>query len=174
MPSSPEGNTVTTGINAPVASPLTKIYNPAAVGTPHVVIFNNGMSGAYIGGSAVSSTSGLLFPPGAQLTLPYANYSIWGIDGGVTTGAPATSLQTAAATGGTTLTLASSGTVFATAQTIAVGAGTGIEFVTLATIAGTVLTTTTGLLYDHNASATVTTITGQPGVTSLSVNPGTT
>jgi hypothetical protein len=165
----------TTGQDPPlsVASPVTKVYNPAIVGTPHAVLYNSGSSFAYLGGSAVTPSSGFPFPPGAQITLPYANFSIWGVPGGVTVGTPSTSLQTALAAGGTTLTLASSGTVFATAQTIAVGATTGQEFLTIATITGTVVTLSAPTLYDHNASATVTTILSQ-SATSLSVNMGTT
>lgn len=172
----PDPNSVntTTGVNAGVATPATKIYNPAAVGTPHAVIFNNGSSNAYLGSTTgVSANNGLLFPPGAQLVLPFANSSIYAIGSSVTTGAPVTSLQIAGTSGGTQITLASSGTVFATAQTISVGASTAQEFVTIATITGTVVTLSTPLLYDHNASATVTTITGQTA-TALSVNAGTT
>ncbi len=96
-----------TGIDPPlsITSPVTKVYNPAVVGTPHAVIFNNGASFAYLGGSAVTPATGFPFPPGAQISLPYANFSIWGVDGGVTVGTPATSLSAAAVTGAGTVVL---------------------------------------------------------------------
>jgi hypothetical protein len=165
-----------TGVDPPVTaqSPITKIYNPAVVGTPHAVIFNNGSSFAYIGGSSVTPSSGFPLPPGAQITLPNANFSIWGCGGGVVTGTPSTSISVAGTAGGTALTFAGSVASFGTGSTVALGAGSAQEFITFATItSGTVITLSAPLLYDHNASATVTTITAQSG-TNLNVNVGTT
>lgn len=174
MPATPRAASTTTGNDPPVATPVVKIYNPASVGTPHAVIFNNGASFAYIGGSAVTSASGLPFPPGAQLSLPYANYAIWGVDGGTTYGTPSTSLSANIAAGATAVTFTTAGTVsFSTAQTIAIGIGTGQEFVTISTMSGTSITFTAPVLYDHVSGATAATVTGQ-SATSLSVNAGTT
>ena len=180
---SPQGNTVTTGGNAPVAAagPAAKIYNPAAVGVPHAVIFNNGSSNAYLGGSAVTAVSGLLFPPGAQLTLPFAPYAIFATSAAATLGTPVSSLAAAAAAGAGTVILtgtATTGLVPSTGQIFAVGPGTALEYVTVSTYTagaanGTVVTTAP-LLYDHANAATAQTITSQPGATSLSVNAGTT
>lgn len=170
---SPQGNTVTTGTNAMADVPVVKVYNPAVVGTPHAVLFNNGTSNAYIGGSGVTVNSGLLFPPGAQLSLPFANSAIWAT-GAITTGTPSTSLSVAGTAGGTALTFAGSVASFGTGTTVSIATGTAQEFVTLATItSGTVITLTAPLLYDHLASSTVTTITAQ-SATALSVNSGTT
>ena len=180
MPS-PGSNTVTTGANAPVsaAGPVIQVYNPAAVGVPHAVIFNNGASAAYLGGSAVTALSGMWFPPGAQLSLPFAPYAIFAIDS-ATVGAPVSSLTAAVASGGTTIILAgtaTTGIVPSTGQIFAVGSGTALEYVTVATykagVANGTVTTTGPFLYDHAVNATAQTITAQ-SATSLSVNTGTT
>lgn len=169
------GISETTGFDPPVSSPRTQVYIPAAVGTPHCVIFNSGASPAYLGGSAVTPSTGLLFPPGAQLSLPYANYGIWACGGGVTAGTPVTSLSAAASSGAGTVTL-TSGTVvtnLGSGVTIQVGTGNGAETVTIVSNTGGTAIISPNFVFDHNNAATVVTI-GSQLATSLSVNAGTT
>jgi hypothetical protein len=163
----------TTGIDPPVASLRTQVYNPAAVGTPHCVIFNSGASPAYIGGSAVTPATGLLFPPGAQLSLPYASYAIWACDGGITTGTPVSSLSSAAASGAGTVVIAAGTAGFGAGATIQVGVGNGSETVSIVSNTGGTAIISPNFVFDHNSAATVVTIATQ-AATSLSVNAGTT
>lgn len=165
----------TTGIDPPVAMPTIQVYNPPAVGNPHAVIFNNGASPCYLGGSSVTSQTGLWFPPNAQLSLPYAPFGIWAIDG-YTLGTATTTISANVAAGGTTLAAGSlaSMSVGTLLQLGNAGRPTTFEVVAISTFVNTgTLTTTTPVLYDHISGATVTTITSQ-SATSLSVNTGTT
>lgn len=165
----------TTGIDPPVATPSLQVYFPAAVGTPHCVIFNNGASPCYLGGSSVTQQAGLWFPPGAQLSLPFAPVSVYSIDG-YTLGTATTTISANLVSGGTTVAAGSlaSMKVGGLIQIGNANAPSSFEVLVISTFvnAGT-LTTTTGALYDHVSGATVTTISAQ-AATSLSVNAGTT
>jgi hypothetical protein len=171
----PGRNSQTTGVDPPVAMPTIQVYVPPKVGNPHVVIFNNGASPCYIGGSSVTSQTGLWFPPNAQLNLPFAPQAIWAIDG-YTLGTATTTISANVVAGGTTLAAGSlaSMSVGSLIQLGNANAPTSFEVVAISAFvnAGT-LTTTTGVLYDHISGATVTTISSQ-SATSLSVNVGTT
>jgi hypothetical protein len=166
----------TTGIDPPVATPNLQVYFPAAVGTPHCVIFNNGASPAYLGGSGVTSATGLQFPPGAQLSLPNAGFGIWAVDGGLTLGTVSTTLTINAAAGGTVLAVAGTASLVA-GVLLQIGNNNrpvSQETVIISTVpnAGSV-TTTTPLQMDHVSGGTVWTISGQQA-TALSVNASTT
>jgi hypothetical protein len=176
MVTSPRAASQTTGVDPPVASPgITQVYVPASVGTPHCVLFNNGASPAYIGGSSVTAATGLFFPPNAQLSLPYAPFGIWATDSYVL-GTATTTVSANVLAGGTTLAAGSlaSMTVGGLIQLGNAGKPTTFEVVAISAFvnAGT-LTTTTPVLYDHISGATVTTVAAQ-SATSLSVNDGTT
>lgn len=172
----PSADSVTTGINAPAATPNSQVYFPPAYGNPHCVLTNNGASPCYLGGSSVTSATGLWFPPGAQLSLPFAPTAIWAVDDGVTLGTVSTTLTITAAAGGTVLAVA--GTASLTSGVILqVGNNTfpsAQETVVVAAApnAGTV-TTTTPLQFDHASGGTVWTIASSKA-TALSVNVGTT
>ena len=164
----------------PVTTPAIEVYVPPSVGNPHAVLYNNGSSPAYLGGSAVTPVSGLWFPPGATISYPFAPYGIWAVAGGQTVGTPSTTLVSATSTGGTVViltgTAATTGGAFGTGATFAIGTSTGIEYVTVATYTagasnGTV-TTVNPLLYDHASGATAATITAQSG-TNLKIDRGT-
>lgn len=165
----------TTGEDPPVAAPAKQVYFPASVGTPHCVVFNNGASPAYLGGSAVSSNTGLYFPPGAQLSLPYMPFAIWAVEGYVL-GTATTTLSANVAAGGTTLAAGSlaSMSVGSALQIGNAGFPSSAETVIISTFvnAGT-LTTTSPTQFDHISGGTVTVISTQ-NATSLSVNAGTT
>jgi hypothetical protein len=171
----PRASSQTTGIDPPVAFPTIQVYVPPAVGNPHCVLFNNGASPVYLGGSSVTAATGLYFPPNAQITLPYMPYGIWAIDG-YTLGTVTTTLTTALGASGTTLTIAGTASIVA-GTLLQIGNAnrpTTFETVVVSAVvnAGTI-TTTTPVLYDHATGATVTTIAAQQG-SSLSVNVGTT
>lgn len=155
--------------------PVVQVYVPPAVGNPHCVIFNNGGSPVFLGGSSVTAATGLYFPPNAQLTFPFAPFPIYAIDG-YTVGTATTTLTGNALAGGTVLSMGSFSTigVGSLLQLGNSGRPTTFEVVAVSAIpnAGSV-TTTTPVLYDHISGATVTTITSQAG-SSLSVNAGTT
>lgn len=167
--------TTTTGIDPPVATPAVQVYFPPAYGTPHVVITNSGASGCYLGGSSVTVGTGMYFPPGAQLTFPFAPFPIFSCDGGLQPGTVPTSTVTiAAAAGGTVLAVSSTAS---TAAGVLLQVGNSVnsqETVLISTVpnAGSV-TTTTPLQFDHVAGGTVTIIASQ-AATSLSVNVGVT
>ncbi len=171
----PRASSQTTGVDPPVATPTTQVYVPPAVGNPHCVLFNNGASPVYLGGSSVTAATGLLFPPNAQLTLPYMPYGIWAIDG-YTLGTATTTISANATAGGTILAAGSlaSMSIGSLLQIGNANRPTTFEVVVIGgfTNAGT-LTTTTATLYDHISGATVTTIASQQA-SSLSVNTGTT
>jgi hypothetical protein len=155
--------------------PTVQVYYPPSVGNPHCVIFNNGGSPVYLGGSSVTTATGLYFPPNAQITFPFAPFPIYAIDG-YTVGTATTTISANVLAGGTVLAAGSlaSMTVGSLLQLGNSGKPTTFEVVAISafTNAGT-LTTTTPVLYDHISGATVTTITAQQG-SSLSVNVGVT
>lgn len=176
MAALPRAAANTTGEDPPVvAEPATKVYVPAAVGTPHCVIFNNGSSPVYLGGTAVSVNTGLWFPPGAQLSLPFATFPIWSVSGYVL-GTATTTISANAVAGGTTLAAGSlaSMSVGTPLQLGNAGFPSSQEVVIISTFvnAGT-LTTTAPTQFDHISGGTVTVISSQTG-SSLSVNAGTT
>lgn len=158
-----------------IAEPATKAYVPASVGTPHAVIFNNGASPVYLGGSAVSINSGLYFPPGAQLSLPFAPFPIWSVSGYVL-GTATTTISANLAAGGTTVACGSlaSMSVGTPLQIGNANAPSSFEVVVISTFvnAGT-LTTTAPTQFDHISGGTVTVISSQTG-SSLAVSAGTT
>lgn len=155
--------------------PTIQVYVPPSYGSPHCVIFNNGGSPVFLGGSSVTAATGLYFPPNAQLTFPFAPFPIYAIDG-YTVGTATTTLTANALAGGTVLSMGSFSTIGigSLLQIGNAGRPTTFEAVIVAAIpnAGTV-TTTTPVLYDHISGATVTTIAAQQG-SSLSVNVGVT
>lgn len=176
MPSAPRSPSTTTGIDPPVALPAVQAYFPASVGTPHCVLFNSGASPAFLGGSGVTANMGLYFPPGAQLSLPYAPFGIWAVDGGLTLGTVTTTLTGNVTAGGTTITIAGTASVVA-GTWLRLGntnAPSSQESVIVSTVvnAGTI-TTTTPTQFDHITGGTVSVIAAQ-AATSLSVNAGTT
>jgi hypothetical protein len=165
----------TTGIDPPVATPTTQVYFPPAVGNPHCVIYNNGGSPVYLGGSSVTAATGLYFPPNAQITFPFAPFPIYAIDG-YTLGTVTTTLVGAQAAGGTSIVVAGTASIVV-GTLLQIGNAnrpTTFEALVVSSISnvGTV-GTTTPLLYDHATGATVTTIASQQG-SSLSVNVGVT
>lgn len=165
----------TTGIDPPVAMPTIQVYYPPSYGSPHCVIFNNGGSPVYLGGSSVTAATGLYFPPNAQITFPFAPFPIYAIDG-YTTGTATTTISANVLAGGTVLAAGSlaSMTVGGLLQLGNAGHPTTYEVVAISAFTNTgTLTTTTPVLYDHISGATVTTITAQQG-SSLSVNVGVT
>jgi hypothetical protein len=172
----PRASSQTTGIDPPVATPSLQVYVPPKVGNPHCVIFNNGASPVYLGGSSVTSQTGLYFPPSAQLSFPFAPFPIYAIDG-YTVGTATTTLTANLTAGGTTVLIAGSLASMSVGGLIQLGnanAPTSYEALVISSFvnAGT-LTTTTPVLYDHISGATVTTISSQ-AASSLSVNVGTT
>lgn len=176
MPNSAHSLAQTTGSDPPVvAEPAVKAYAPGAAGNPHAVLFNNGASPVYLGGTAVSVNSGLWFPPGAQLSLPFAPYPIWSVSGYVL-GTATTTLSASVTAGGTTLAAGSlaSMSVGTPLQLGNANAPSSFEVVIISTFvnAGT-LTTTAGTLFDHISGGTVTVVSSQTG-SALSVNAGVT
>jgi hypothetical protein len=165
----------TTGFDPPVATPSLQVYNPPAVGHPHVVLFNSGASPVYLGGTSVTAQNGFYFPSGAQISLPFAPFPIYAIDG-YTLGTATATLTINAVSGGTVLAAGSiaSFTPGTLLQIGNAGAPNSQEVVVIANIPNTgTVTTTTPILYDHISGATVTTIASQ-NASSLSVNVGTT
>jgi hypothetical protein len=164
----------TTGSDPPVATPSVQVYVPPKVGSPHCVIFNNGGSPVFLGGSSVTAATGLYFPPNAQITFPFAPYSIYAIDG-YTVGTATTTLTANLLAGGTTALIGGSLASMSVGGLVQLGnVPTSYEVLVIASFVNTgTITTTTGALYDHISGATVTTITAQQG-SSLSVNVGVT
>lgn len=168
----PRASSQTTGIDPPVATPNIQVYYPPTNGSPHCVIFNNGASPAYLGGTGVTAATGLWFPPGAQLSLPFAPQPIWAVGGGLTLGTVSTTLTINAAAGGTVLAVAGTASLVA-GVLLQVGnnnraAAQETVIIAAAPNAGTV-TTTTPLQFDHNSGGTVWTVSAQQA-TALSVN----
>lgn len=172
----PRASSQTTGIDPPVATPNVQVYFPASVGTPHAVLFNNGASPCWLGGTGVTTSTGLYFPPNAQLSLPVAPFAIWAVGGGVVVGTVSTTLTIGAAAGGTVLAVAGTASLLP-GVLLQVGNNTNptaqeTVIVAAAPNAGTV-TTTTPLRFDHLSGGTVWTVASQQA-TALSVNASTT
>jgi hypothetical protein len=155
----------------PVSGAATQVYNPAAVGSPNVTIFNNGTQPAYLGGVAVTAASGFLLPPQQGFDLPYATIGIWAVAGPGTVGT-ATTLGAAAAQGaGTVNAAATSG--FSAGNTLQIGTGSAAETGVVGTIpSGTSVVFTSGLRFAHSSGEALALVSAPLG-TSLNVLAGT-
>jgi hypothetical protein len=149
-------------IYTPVGAAPVQVYTPATVGTPHVVVYNNGPATVYLGGAGVTSTSGLALPPRTEVNFSNGVNAIYAAAGGVTVSGTATTNLTAAATGGLTSNISVGTTAnFAAGNLVQVGTANTAEVGTIASIPdSTHLTLAAAVVYDHRAGATVATVTG--------------
>lgn len=145
-------------IHTPVPGVATLVYSPAASGTPHVTLINEGAAVVYIGNATVQAGVGLPLAAGQQVSLPFASQSLYAISG-ITATATATALSAAAVNAGATSLTVGSGTGIANGSIIQIGSGTRAETVTVTAGGGTTTLTVTATQYDHRLSDTVTLMT---------------
>jgi hypothetical protein len=146
--------------NTPVSDTVVPIYTPAPAGIPHVTIQNIGGVPLYIGGSAVTVSSGLRLNPNDNISLDFATYAIYAVGGTPGTGGSSTTLSATVSSGGTTLSVTSSNG-FTPSTVIAIGAVPAQETTTVSgTAGGTSITIGSNLLYDHASGAAVTVLAG--------------
>jgi hypothetical protein len=156
---------------APVGAIATQIYNPAAVGTPAVSIFNNGSVTAYIGGSSVTAGTGFPLPSGQGFDLPNLSTGLWAVAGTGTLGSATTLTVSAAQYAGTVNATSTAG--YAAGETLQIGAGAAAETAIIGTIpSGTTVVFTSGLRFAHGSGEALALVSAPLG-TSLNVLAGT-
>ena len=142
-------------IHTPVSGDQVLIYTPAASGTPHVTVINEGPSIVYVGQAAVTPASGLPLQPRQEVSLPFANTALYAVSGVAAAG---TTINTNAAfnSAGTQLTFA--GNFYSAAINggqAQIGSGAYAETVTITAGGGTGTLTVTPLSYDHRTASPV-------------------
>lgn len=156
--------------------PTTVFVSPTGAGVNPTCRLKNESPSAtlFVGLSACTPNTGVPLPPNALLTLPAATKNIYACSNW-SAGTAAATAGTGAATAGTTAwTVASGGMANIPVGTyFLIGAGTGQEALCVATSASTTtITTTTGSLFDHGASAVLSSVVTTPGI--LRIERGTT
>jgi hypothetical protein len=112
--------------NTPVSATIpTVVFTPPAYGVPHAVLYNQGPATVYLGGSGVSTQTGVALGPNDKIRWPVANagtiYSISGYN----QISPAGTIATATALpAGTVITMTAGGTFFTAGMWIAIESGT--------------------------------------------------
>ena len=149
--------------NTPVSATITTVvFTPSSSGTPHAYLYNQGASTVYLGGSGVSTTTGMPLLPGDRADLSTMPFTVYAVSGYNTT-TPIGTVVTATTTfpGGTILT--GGGTVFTAGMWIAVESGTPRQELAqvLASNAGSVITTA-ALQFAHGTATTFQQITATP------------
>lgn len=99
-------------VHSPVGVIPQLVYVPAASGTPHMYVFNEGNSTAYIGGPGVNTVNGLALVPNQNVQVNIAYGTVYAVGGFYANGTATTSLNAATTIGGTAFT---------------VGAGAGLQ-----------------------------------------------
>jgi hypothetical protein len=161
-------------VRTPLNGAVTQIYAPAASGTPHCSLINEGLSTAYIGNAQLQPGAGLPLAPGQRIDIAFAQNSLYAVCAFNST-ATATALSAAASSAGATSLTVLSGTGIANGQQIQIGAlgSTRAEVVNVTAGGGTTtLTVSPATSFDHRLSDTVTLMTPVP--TTVRVETGTT
>ena len=130
-----------------------------------MVLYNNGPSPVYLGGSAVSTVTGMPFLPNDKVRLPNIGGTVWAISGYTTT-SPEGTVITATTTfpAGTTLTT-TMGTAFTAGMWIAIESGTPRQEIAQVNgnNAGSVFTNS-ALQYAHGTATTFWQINAVPSL----------
>jgi hypothetical protein len=152
----------------PAVTP-TWVFTPTPLAAATVRIANNGTSTVYLGGVNVSPFNGFPLPPGCRpVELQNCPFTIYTCSNAFGTGATKVVNANALPAGTTTFTVTTSGLA---AGPLILGNVGAQEVVNIASVASsTVITLSTGTLYDHVASATVQTAVAQP--TNITVTAG--
>ena len=143
------------------------VFTPTTVATNTLKISNLGTSPLYAGPLAAVSTPGAFPAPvlaGAHLFLNPVTAATY-LTAGFSAGTSTTTLSAASSTAGSTSFTVASNTAFPAGTVMLVGSAASSQEVlaVASTTSTTVITTTTASLYDHAASATVSTATGKWG-----------
>jgi hypothetical protein len=148
--------------------PATVFTAPTGAGVYPLCILKNESPSAtlFVGLSACTPNTGVPLPPNARIELSPVNKNIYACSGWAAGTAAATASASAATAGTTSWTVAAGGMANIPAGTyFVIGAGTGSEVLAVATSASTTtITTTTGSLFDHGASAVLSSVVSTPGV----------
>ena len=161
----------------PVSATIPTVVFTPGPGTPHAVLYNNGPSPVYLGGSAVSggAPTVISLPVHGKIRLPniVPGGTIWAISGFQATSPAGTVITATAALGGTTLTIAGGTAVtslFTAGMWLVVEGGTPRQEIAQVngTNAGSVFTNGP-LTYAHGTASTFSQITATPTTVSTSL-----
>jgi hypothetical protein len=117
-------------IPIPVSSAATLILTASATATS-CVITNNGASPVFIGGSAVTPTSGFPLMAGQTISVPFVNQNIYACANVNNITTPTDTLSAPASAAATALTVASGGASFTNGMVISINDGVNTELVTV-------------------------------------------
>jgi hypothetical protein len=158
-------------VSVSVGGAAVQIYTPAAVGTPSIFLYNNGNVPVYIGGSAVTVSSGMLLPAGQDIEFPSYPQGLWAVAAPGTLGAATTVSVNAPAGAGTVN--ATSTASYSAGQTLVIGSGSAAETLTISSVTnGTTLVFTTATRFAHLSTEAVALVSAPLG-TSINVLAGT-
>jgi hypothetical protein len=142
----------------------TWVFTPTPNAPSSVRFYNEGSNVVYVGQLNVTPYNGLPIPPGNRpVEFQNANITLYACSN-VTPGTVSNTLTAVALAAGATSFTVGSTTGMAAGTTLILGnTGKGQEVVTVAGTTATAVTVSTGLLYDHAASVTVSTAVVLPG-----------
>lgn len=123
----------------PVSSAATLILTASATATS-CVITNNGSSTVFIGGSAVTPTSGFPLAAGQTISSPFINQNIYACSNVNNITTPTSTLSANVSAAGTSLSVASGGASFTAGMVISINDGVNTELVTVSASTGTTIT----------------------------------
>ena len=149
-------------------TPPVQVYVPPASGRPSVFIYNNGPNPVYVGGSEVTSVSGMMVPPAARVGVPAAVQGVFAVSGFNPTALVGT-VSTNAAQGGSVLTVASGGSAFTTGAFISIENGSARqEIQAVASQTGSSVTVAGAFAFAHGSTVTFTAVTAATSVLTVS------
>lgn len=147
-----------------------QIYVPAPSGVPSVFLENRSRNPVWVGGSEVTTVSGLELAPRAGMTLRGAVQPIFAVSG-FTPGAGPGTVAANIAQGGSVISVASGGTVFTTGSNIVIeSGGPRQEVQAVAASTGTTVTISGTFAFAHGSTSTFS--GAVPAVASVTVSAG--
>lgn len=149
-------------VHSPVGVIPQLVYVPAASGTPHMYVFNEGNSTAYIGGPGVNTVNGLALVPNQNVQVNIAYGTVYAVGGFYANGTATTSLNAATTIGGTAFTVGAGAGFTAGFQFVVEVGKNNQECFTVSTSNAGTITTLNAALYPHTNGGTVVSITSSP------------
>jgi hypothetical protein len=147
----------------------TQVYVPAAGGVPSVFVKNQSLSPVWVGGSEVTTASGLELSPRAAITLRDAVQGIFAVSGW-NPGTAGTGTVTAnIAQGGSVIAVASGGSAFSTGTYLVIeSGGPRQEVQTVAAQTGTTVTISGTFAFAHGSTTTFSQVFAAPSQVTVS------
>jgi hypothetical protein len=155
--------------SVPVSLTPVQVYVPSPSGVPSVFIQNRGPVPVWVGGSAVTTVSGLELSPRAGMTLRDAVQGVFAVSGFNPGTAGTGTVSTNIAQGGSVITVASGGSAFSTGINIVIESGSARQEVqTVAAQTGTTVTISGTFAFAHGSATTFSQAVPAPGVVTVS------